>query len=141
MENKHFKRCTLHVTLRLYRKGTAAMRILFCLFTGITVTAALSSAACGADRPNILFIAVDDVRPQLGCYGEKAMVTPHLDRLAQQGRLFRRHYVQVPHLPFNAPQKYWSLNIAASHPGQIEALMHLLKRNHSQLESDGDNKP
>ncbi|MEM7657495.1 MAG: sulfatase [Bacteroidota bacterium] len=46
--------------------------------------------------PNILFIAVDDLRPQLGCYGETYMQTPHLDRLAEQGRLFRRHYVQVP---------------------------------------------
>lgn len=46
--------------------------------------------------PNVLFIAIDDLRPQLGCYGEKPMVTPHLDRLAAQGRLFLNHYAQVP---------------------------------------------
>lgn len=50
-----------------------------------------------AARPlNVLFIAIDDLRPQLGCCGHPEMVTPHLDRLARQGRLFSRHYVQVP---------------------------------------------
>jgi iduronate 2-sulfatase len=47
-------------------------------------------------RPNILFISIDDLRPQLGCYGHEEMVTPKLDRLAAGGRVFRRHYVQVP---------------------------------------------
>jgi len=49
-----------------------------------------------AKRPNVLFIAVDDLRPELGCYGERQMITPRLDQLARQGRLFKRHYVQVP---------------------------------------------
>jgi iduronate 2-sulfatase len=31
-------------------------------------------------KPNILFIAVDDLRPQLGCYGEKQMISPNIDR-------------------------------------------------------------
>jgi arylsulfatase A-like enzyme len=47
-------------------------------------------------KPNILFIAVDDLRPELGCFGETHMHTPNIDRLASQGRLFRRHYVAVP---------------------------------------------
>ncbi|HEY1171154.1 MAG TPA: sulfatase [Verrucomicrobiae bacterium] len=50
----------------------------------------------GAEKPNVLFIAIDDLRPELGCYGERHMVTPHLDKLASEGRLFRNHYVQVP---------------------------------------------
>jgi len=33
-------------------------------------------------RPNLLFIAVDDLRPQLGCYGEEWMKTPNIDRLS-----------------------------------------------------------
>lgn len=45
---------------------------------------------------NVLFIAVDDLRPELGCYGNSYLHTPHLDRLAAQGRLFQHHYVQVP---------------------------------------------
>ena len=47
-------------------------------------------------RPNVLFIAVDDLRPQLKAYGAAAMVTPNMDRLAAEGRLFNRHYVQCP---------------------------------------------
>ncbi len=47
-------------------------------------------------RLNVLFLAIDDLRPELGCYGQRHMVTPNLDRLASQGRLFQRHYVQVP---------------------------------------------
>lgn len=49
-----------------------------------------------ADRPNVLFIAVDDLRPWLGCYETELKVSPNIDRLAASGRLFTRHYVQVP---------------------------------------------
>ena len=45
---------------------------------------------------NVLFIAIDDLRPELGAYGETHMVTPNLDRLAAEGRVFRNHYVQAP---------------------------------------------
>jgi arylsulfatase A-like enzyme len=48
-----------------------------------------------SQRLNLLFIAVDDLRPQLGCYGETWMKTPNIDRLAASGRAFKRHYVQV----------------------------------------------
>ena len=55
------------------------------------------AAAFGADRrPNVLFIAVDDLRPQLGCYGAKQMHTPNIDRLAAQGTVFERSYCMVP---------------------------------------------
>ena len=47
-------------------------------------------------RPNVLFIAVDDLRPQLNCYGKSRMQTPHLDRLAERGVLFERAYCMVP---------------------------------------------
>ncbi len=49
-----------------------------------------------ADRPNVLFIPVDDLRPQLGCYGRSRMVTPNIDRLAREGVMFERAYCQVP---------------------------------------------
>ncbi|MFO7957678.1 MAG: sulfatase [Candidatus Brocadiia bacterium] len=48
------------------------------------------------DRPNVLFIPIDDLRPQLGCYGHSQMVTPNIDELAAEGALFRRAYCQVP---------------------------------------------
>jgi arylsulfatase A-like enzyme len=53
-------------------------------------------AAEAADKPNVLFIAVDDLRPQLGCYGVKSMHTPNIDRLASQGIVFERAYCMVP---------------------------------------------
>ena len=46
-------------------------------------------------KPNILFIAVDDLRPELGCYGAGHMKTPNIDRLAQEGTLFEKAYCQV----------------------------------------------
>ncbi len=48
------------------------------------------------NKPNILFIAVDDLRPELGCYGKSAVISPNIDRLASQGTLFNRAYCQIP---------------------------------------------
>ena len=45
-------------------------------------------------KPNILFIAVDDLRPELGCYGSPIAVTPNLDAIAKGGLLFNRAYCQ-----------------------------------------------
>ena len=45
-------------------------------------------------RPNILFIAVDDLRPELGCYGSDIAVTPNIDALAKGGLQFNRAYCQ-----------------------------------------------
>ena len=47
-------------------------------------------------RPNVLLICVDDLRPELGCYGAAYIQSPNIDRLARQGRVFNRHYVQAP---------------------------------------------
>jgi arylsulfatase A-like enzyme len=47
-------------------------------------------------RPNVLFIAVDDLRPELGCYGNEHIKSPNIDRLATEGFLFTNHYVNVP---------------------------------------------
>jgi arylsulfatase A-like enzyme len=71
------------------------IRIAFQMVAAVMITAG-GTEGFAADRPNVLFIAVDDLRPQLGCYGETEMLTPNIDRFASQGRLFKRHYVQVP---------------------------------------------
>ena len=47
-----------------------------------------------ADKPDVLLIAVDDLRPMLGCYGEHRVLTPNIDRLAGRGAVFERAYCQ-----------------------------------------------
>jgi iduronate 2-sulfatase len=59
-------------------------------------------AACSStiqeefQKPNVLFIAVDDLRPELNFYGEGHIVSPHLDKLAQESMVFDRAYCNVP---------------------------------------------
>ena len=69
--------------------GAATMAMPSCVF-------AAKGSAAGDKRPNVLFIAVDDLRPQLGCYGHKQMLSPNIDRLASDGVVFLRSYCQVP---------------------------------------------
>ncbi len=54
----------------------------------------LARAADPAQRPNVLFIAVDDLRPELGCYGKNYIKSPNIDALAKSGIAFNRAYVQ-----------------------------------------------
>lgn len=72
------------------------LTFVFC--AAVFASAALADQGDQGDqgRPNVLLICVDDLRPELGCYGASHMVTPNIDRLAAQGRRFERHYVHVP---------------------------------------------
>ena len=74
---------------------TRPLDSLVLILTALTITGDSFSAEAKDCSPNLLFIAVDDLRPQLGCYGQRWMKTPNIDRLAASGMTFHRHYVQV----------------------------------------------
>ncbi|MGH9837895.1 MAG: sulfatase-like hydrolase/transferase, partial [Blastocatellia bacterium] len=57
---------------------------------------ACGPAAATEQKLNVLFIAVDDLRPALGCYGNAIVQSPHLDQFARQAVQFDRAYVQFP---------------------------------------------
>ena len=50
--------------------------------------------ALNKDKFNILFIAIDDLKPILGCYGDSLIKTPNIDKLAQMGIVFKNTYCQ-----------------------------------------------
>ena len=63
--------------------------------------AGLVSVSCFAqtekkapEKPNILFIAIDDLKPVLRCYGDSIIKTPNIDKIAKNGTIFLQNYVQ-----------------------------------------------
>lgn len=61
---------------------------------GLFLASATLLPAAAPPRLNVLFIAVDDLRPELGCYGNAVVKTPNLDRLAARGTVFTHAYCQ-----------------------------------------------
>jgi iduronate 2-sulfatase len=70
------------------------MKSIFALFFLIALSA-VSTLSANA-KPNILFVIIDDLRPLLKCYGDPTAVTPNIDKLASDGIVFERAYVQYP---------------------------------------------
>ena len=56
------------------------------------VTALGFAAVQGAQKPNVLLILVDDLKPAMGCYGDNAAITPNMDALARRGMQFDMAY-------------------------------------------------
>jgi len=71
---------------RMLRAMRALSVFLLVLLSNLTLPA----------KPNVLFIAIDDLAPALRCYGNLIAKTPHIDRLAASGVRFDRAYNQLP---------------------------------------------
>ena len=69
------------------------IKYFFCLFI---ISLAVTTSVCAQQKkkPNILFIAIDDLRAELGCYGSTVVKSPNIDALAKQGVQFNRAYCQ-----------------------------------------------
>src|ERR1043165_6908801 len=63
-------------------------------FLTTALALAATAIAHAAQRTNILFIAVDDLRPEFGAYGASYVKSPNLDRIAKAGITFNRAYCQ-----------------------------------------------
>ncbi len=74
MKNKYFK--------------LASLLFLF------AITTSVYAQKKSTNKPNILFIAVDDLKPVLGCYGNTLVKTPNIDRLAKMATVFNKNYCQ-----------------------------------------------
>ena len=96
-------------------------------------------------KPNVLFICIDDLRPELGCYGSKVIKSPNIDKLGFSGIIFNNQFTQIPtcgasrtclltgllpktkkHLTNEAPQIFISGKAEVARP---ESFIHHLKRN------------
>ncbi len=65
-------------------------------FLRLLLFVCITTPSWAVDKPNILFIAIDDLAPVLRCYGNLIAKTPHIDRLAASGVRFDRAYNQLP---------------------------------------------
>jgi len=73
-------------------KSTPRLSVAIMLLAVAIVPA--TEKATDKTRPNVLFIAVDDMRVELNCYGQQWIKSPHIDALARRGTLFTRAYCQ-----------------------------------------------
>lgn len=68
--------------------------ILQSVWLGSRSVSAEPPASSAQERPNVLFIAIDDLRPALGCFGDPLAKSPNIDQFAKSARRFNRAYVQ-----------------------------------------------
>ncbi len=65
-----------------------------CIFSLVLFAHVAHAAEATPKKPNILFIAVDDLRPELGCYGASYIKSPNIDRIAKAGIVFNQAFCQ-----------------------------------------------
>jgi iduronate 2-sulfatase len=74
-------------------KRTPSSWLLLFVFSFVLVPKLEAGAA---KKPNVLLLCIDDLRPELACFGKSYIKSPNIDSLAARGRAFHRHYVQAP---------------------------------------------
>ena len=88
--------------------------MLIWLIAGVSCLGLVSARARAAERPSILWISLEDISPDLGCYGDEYAVTPNIDALAKEGCRFTRAFT---HAGVCAPSR--SGIITGMHPTTI----------------------
>lgn len=63
---------------------------------GMTLTSLAGCASSQGNRPNILWLDAEDLSPDLACYGNAVVQTPHLDQLAAEGARFTNVFTSAP---------------------------------------------
>jgi len=69
-------------------------RATFAVMAVLLATSLFSARLDASEQRNVLLICSDDMRPQLGCYGDPTVKSPNIDRLAGRGMVFEQSYVQ-----------------------------------------------
>ena len=82
----------LLTSIRRSHQGVPCVAFLIAIVFGALNVAQAANAT--DTKPNVLFLISDDLRPELGCYGNDVIKTPNIDRLAARGMVFERAYCQ-----------------------------------------------
>jgi len=70
--------------------------VLFLLLSCVLFAMPVNAQDGASGRPNVLFIAIDDMKPELGCYGSSEVLSPSIDKLASQSTVFLNAHCQFP---------------------------------------------
>ena len=75
------------------------MKLLSCACVLAAGLICVPNPTLAAERPNVLFVIVDDLRPELGCYGNEEIETPHFDTFSQDERPSCKPTAPLPRVP------------------------------------------